>query len=78
MPHFTIVEGGLDLVSAFNWSKCQDDGSIPPSTSGIFGATGEGNNLVAGVLTCLTADLVAVISIKISPSGRLPYGIHQT
>ncbi len=40
-------KGGLDLVSAFNWSKCLDDGSIPPSTSGIFGATGEGNNLTA-------------------------------
>jgi hypothetical protein len=40
-------KGGLDLVSAFNWSKCLDDGSIPPSTSGVFGATGEGNNLVA-------------------------------
>ena len=39
--------GGLDLVSAFNWSKCLDDGSIPPSTSGIFGATGLGDNTVA-------------------------------
>lgn len=39
--------GGLDLTSAFNWSKCLDDGSQPPTTSGIFGATGEGNNLVA-------------------------------
>jgi hypothetical protein len=40
-------KGGLDLVSAFNWSKCLDDGSIPPSTAGAFGATGVGNNLVA-------------------------------
>ena len=39
--------GGLDLMSAFNWSKCLDDGSQPPTTSGIFGATGEGDNLVA-------------------------------
>jgi hypothetical protein len=38
-------KGGLDLVSAFNWSKCLDDGSIPPSTAGAFGATGVGNNL---------------------------------
>jgi len=40
-------KGGIDLVSAFNWSKCLDDGSIPPSTAGAFGATGVGNNLVA-------------------------------
>ncbi len=40
-------EGGLDLVSAFNWSKCLDDASLPPSTSGVFGATGVGDNLVA-------------------------------
>ena len=40
-------KGGIDLVSAFNWSKCLDDGSQPPSTCGVFGATGEGNNLVA-------------------------------
>jgi hypothetical protein len=40
-------KGGLDLVSAFNWSKCLDDGSIPPSTAGAFGATGVGNDLVA-------------------------------
>jgi carboxypeptidase family protein len=40
--------GGLDLVSAFNWSKCLDDGSIPPSTAGAFGATGVGDNSVAG------------------------------
>jgi len=39
--------GGLDLVSAFSWSKCLDDGSQPPTTSGIFGATGESNNLAA-------------------------------
>lgn len=41
------AKGGLDLVSAFNWSKCLDDGSIPPSTSGVFGATGVGDNSVA-------------------------------
>jgi len=41
------VGGGLDFMSAFNWSKCLDDGSQPPTTSGIFGATGESNNLVA-------------------------------
>ena len=40
-------KGGLDLVSAFNWSKCLDDGSQPPSTSGVFGATGVGDNLAA-------------------------------
>ncbi len=39
--------GGLDLVSAFSWSKCLDDGSQPPTTSGIFGATGLSDNLVA-------------------------------
>jgi Carboxypeptidase regulatory-like domain len=39
--------GGLDLMSAFNWSKCLDDGSQPAVTSGLFGATGESNNLVA-------------------------------
>jgi hypothetical protein len=39
-------KAGIDLVSAFNWSKCLDDGSQPPSTSGTFGATGVGNNLV--------------------------------
>lgn len=38
--------GGLDLVSAFNWSKCLDDGSTPPTTSGIYGATGLSNNQV--------------------------------
>ena len=38
--------GGLDLVSAFNWSKCLDDGSTPATTSGVFGATGLSNNLV--------------------------------
>ncbi len=40
-------KGGLDLVSAFNWSKCLDDGSIPPSTAGAFGATGVGDNTMA-------------------------------
>ena len=40
-------KGGIDFVSAFNWSKCLDDGSQPPSTSGVFGATGLGDNLVA-------------------------------
>ena len=40
-------KGGLDLVSAFNWSKCLDDGSMPPSTAGAFGATGVGDNSVA-------------------------------
>ncbi len=40
-------KGGLDLVSAFNWSKCLDDGSLPPSTSGVFGATGIGDNSTA-------------------------------
>jgi hypothetical protein len=39
-------KGGLDLVGAFNWSKCLDDGSQPPSTSGVFGATGVGDNSV--------------------------------
>jgi hypothetical protein len=41
------TKAGLNLVSAFNWSKCLDDGSQPPSTSGVFGATGVGDNLVA-------------------------------
>jgi hypothetical protein len=40
-------KGGIDWVSAFNWSKCLDDGSQTPSTSGVFGATGIGDNLVA-------------------------------
>jgi hypothetical protein len=40
-------QGGLDLVSTFNWSKCLDDGSIPPSTAGAFGATGVGDNHAA-------------------------------
>jgi hypothetical protein len=39
-------KGGLDLVAAFNWSKCLDDGSMPPSTAGAFGATGVGDNSV--------------------------------
>ncbi len=39
--------GGLDLVSAFNWSKCLDDGSQPATTSALLGATGLSNNLVA-------------------------------
>jgi len=40
-------KGGIDLVSAFNWSKCLDDGSTPPSTGGVFGATGVGGNNTA-------------------------------
>ena len=41
------AKGALDLVAAFNWSKCLDDGSAPPSTAGAFGATGVGDNSVA-------------------------------
>jgi hypothetical protein len=72
------AKGGLDLVAAFNWSKCLDDGSMPPSTAGAFGATGVGNNLVANELTSLKFDTGAATSTRISLSAPRRSGIRQT